>query len=361
MGDNDESTQMKKEYGHYTFRKVVFISVSIILVFILLWVSLCVGTRSLSIDQVYSLFWDHVNGIVYPTNSQEWFDDRIVWEYRVPRALFAIIAGVSLAVAGSVMQSVMKNPLADPYTTGVSSGALFGVAVAIVLGLAVGSGGIEGIGVVINAMIFAMVPVVVIVLMAPFFKKSPASLILAGVAVSYLFNSLTSLLLITTDAATLHMVYIWQIGSLADLTWDAIPLTFLITLAGLLIVLPLANKLNLMSLDDKTAKSMGLDVENLRILCLCILSLMATVVISYVGVIGFVGLVVPHIVRLILGSDNKYTLPATAAFGALFLLGCDIISRAIDVSAAIPVGVVTSFVGAPIFLYLIIRQKRTMW
>jgi len=357
----DGTVSMKQEYRVHMARRILFIAALIVLVFCIFWVSLCVGTRSLDIGEVFGYFMDRFNGTYSEPGTTERFDYDIVWLYRVPRALFAIIAGVALAIAGCVMQSVMKNPLADPYTTGVSSGALFGVCIAMIFGLQIGSGGIAGFGVVLNALIFAMIPVMVMVVMAPFFKHSPASLILAGVAISYLFNSMTTLFLVATDEATLHMIYTWQVGTLADLSWDAIPLTLLMTCFGTAVLLPLASKLNLMAMSDKEAKSLGLDVERLRVVCLILLSVMAATVISYVGVIGFVGLVIPHIIRLIIGSDNKFTMPAAAAFGAFFLLGCDIISRAIDVQAAIPVGVVTSFIGAPLFLYLIIRDKGASW
>ena len=355
------SAAIKEEYKKYTFRRVVLIVALILIAFSLFWVSLCVGTRSLSVSEVFGYFIDRLTGVVYELGTVERFDSDIVWNYRVPRAAFAIIAGVSLAIAGCVMQSVMKNPLADPYTTGVSSGALFGVCLAMIFGLQVGSGGIQGLGVIINALIFAMVPVLVMIALAPYFKNSPASLILAGVATSYLFNSMTTLFLVSTDAGTLHMIYTWQIGTLSDLSWDAIPLTFFTTCIGIAILLPLASKLNLMAMSDKEARALGLDVEKLRMVCLMLISLMVATIISYVGIIGFVGLVIPHMVRLVIGSDNKYVMPAAAAFGAVFLLGCDIISRAVDLQAAVPVGVITSFIGAPIFLYLIIRNKNTGW
>ena len=137
--------------------------------------------------------------------------------------------------------------------------------------------------------------------------------------------------------------------------------TLVMTFVGLAILLPLANKLNIMALDDKDAKSLGVDVERLRVICLALLGAMTAVVISYVGIIGFVGLVIPHMIRMLLGSDNKFLLPASAAFGALFLLGCDIIARALDIGASIPVGVITSAIGAPIFLYLIIQQRKNVW
>ncbi len=357
MSDNREN--LKQEYKDYRWRKVLFIFVCIGLVFIMFFISLGTGTLRLSLQEAINYFFAHLNGTVF-TDEGDIYNDNIVWNYRVPRALFAIIAGVCLAVAGTVMQSVMKNPLADPYTTGVSSGALFGVAIAMILGLSV-NGTYHGIGVVINAILFSMIPVAVIVIMAPFFRRSPASLVLSGVAVSYLFNSFTSLLMVSTDSANLAHVYQWQVGTLYDLSWDVVQLPFIMMIVGLAILMPLAGKLNIMALDDKDAKSLGLNIEKLRILCLVILALMTSVIISFVGIIGFVGLVIPHIIRIVLGADNKYLLPAAGAFGAVFLLGCDIISRVLDVSAVIPVGVVTSFIGAPLFLYIIIRQKRSMW
>ena len=349
---------VKEDYSRYTYHKVVFIVLCIGLAFVLFFISLCVGTLRLSVGEVFDLFIRHLHGEQF-VSSTDIYSDHIVWDFRVPRALFAIVAGVALGIGGAVMQSVMKNPLADPYTTGVSSGALFGVAIAMILGFSVGGEG--DFGVVITSIVFAMVPIGMIVLMAPFFRKSPATLILAGVAVSFLFNSFTSLLMVSTDSATLAIVYRWMVGTFSDMTWDVIPLSVSMTLVGLVILLPLAGKLNIMTLDDKAAKSLGVNVENLRVICLVVLGAMTAVIISYVGIIGFVGLVVPHIIRIVLGADNKYLLPASGAFGAVFLLGCDIISRAIDIGASIPVGVVTSALGAPLFMYLIIRQRRSMW
>lgn len=363
MNGTEGSAKAIKEYSNFTLRRIIFISLFIALVFALFLVSLAAGTRDLSLGDVYGFLIDHLTGVVYDKETQYelWFDENIIWNYRVPRALFAIIAGAGLSVAGAAMQSVMKNPLADPYTTGISSGALLGVSLAVVLGFVAGKGGIDGYGTILNAMIFSMIPVIMIYFMSPYLNKSPSTLILAGTAVSYLFSSLTSILLVTTEAETLHFVYKWQVGNMADLSWDSIPVPFIICMVGAVILLALSNKLNLMSLDDKDAKSLGLDAEKLRLVCLLILSFMASSIISFVGIIGFIGLVVPHMVRLIIGSDNRFVIPASVFFGAAFLLVCDIISRSIDVSASIPVGVVTSLIGSPIFLYLIIRQKREVW
>lgn len=356
-----DSGGLREAYFKNTAKKITFIVLFAVLAFGLFWVSLCIGTRELSIERVYALLIDHISGVKYIPGTLDAFDDNIVWNYRVPRALFAIIAGASLSVAGAVMQSVMKNPLADAYTTGVSSGALFGVAIAVVLGFTMGGGGIDGIGVMLNAVIFSLFPIIAIVAMAPMFNRSPSTLILAGIAVSYLFNSLTSLLLVSTSAENLSTVYNWQVGSLTELSWDSIPAASLSLFVGVLILWPIANKLNLMSLDDKDAKALGLDSEKYRVMCLVLIALMVSTVISYAGIIGFIGLVIPHIVRMVLGADNRYVIPGSMAFGAFFLLACDIVSRWIDVSANVPVGVVTSLIGAPIFMILIIRQKKGVW
>ena len=363
MDMGERSGDFRASMARHSFVRIAFIAAVAAIAVVLVFLSLTVGTRDLSMGEVFRLFIDHLSGVTYDRDIQHdlWYDDNIVWNYRLPRALFAIIAGAGLAVAGAAMQSVMKNPLADPYTTGISSGALLGVAVAMVLGFSAGMGGIDGYGTIINAMIFAMIPVIVIYVMSPFLNKSPATLILAGTAVSYLFNSLTDILLVSTDEETLSTVYKWQVGNLSDLSWDAIPFVLVSCVVGMAVLMVLSNKLNLMSLDDKDAKALGLDSERMRIVCLIVLSFMAASIISFAGIIGFVGLIVPHMVRLVVGSDNRFVIPGAIAVGGAFLLGCDIVSRAIDVSAVIPVGVITSLIGAPIFLALIIRQRRSVW
>lgn len=363
MSDSSELGKMQAQHARYTAVRVLFIALIAVVAVALILVSLTVGTRSLSVEQVYTLLIDHIKGVTYDrtTEFELWFDDNIVWNSRLPRALFAIVAGAGLAVAGAAMQSVMKNPLADPYTTGISSGALMGVALSMVLGFSVGSGDTGGFGIVVNAMLFAIIPVAVIYLMSPFLNSSPATLILAGTAVSYLFSSLTDILLVSTDSETLAGVYQWQIGTLSDLTWESLAFSLLLCGAGTVLLMFLANKLNLMSLDDKDARALGLDSDKMRLLCLMVLSFMAASIISFTGVIGFVGLIVPHMVRMVVGADNRLVIPGSVAVGAAFLLGCDIISRSIDVSAVIPVGVVTSLIGAPIFLYLVVIQRRAVW
>jgi iron complex transport system permease protein len=350
---------LKSSYRTYTKRKILFISACLIFAVVSVGLSVSVGGRDVAFFDVYRTIFDHIAGTPLVPNTKEWLDDYIIWNIRLPRAVFAAIAGAALAVAGAVMQSVMKNPLADPYTTGISSGACFGGAVAMVLGFTAVDHG--SFGIVTNAFVFATIPMALIILLAPMSKSSPATLILAGVALSYLFNALNTFLLVTTDAETLSEVYRWQIGSLDNITWESVSLMAAISVAGIFVISLLSRKLNLMALGDAHAKSLGLDVNSLRIVCLLIMSLMAASVIAFAGIIGFVGLVAPHIVRMTIDSDNRFLIPASAAFGAAFLMMADVAARILSDIGAIPVGVVTSFVGAPIFLYLIIRQRRSIW
>ena len=291
----------------------------------------------------------------------DFHDDYVVWNLRLPRTVFAVIAGAGLAVGGAVMQSVMKNPLADPYTTGISSGACFGMALAIVLGITVTGSGLSDMGGIINSFIFAIIPMAIIILVAQRAGSSPATLILVGVAITYIFNAFTTLLMMITDSETLATVYRWQIGSLSDLTWDSIPVMAVINITGIFVLMMLSRKLNVLSLGDDNAKSLGLDVDMMRIVCLLAISLMIASVVCYCGIIGFVGLIIPHIVRRVIESDNLFVIPASAAFGAVFLLGADAIARFLSPLDAIPVGVVMAFIGSPLFLYIIIRSKKEVW
>jgi len=356
-----DSEKLRSDYAKERTRKILFILACVAMAVVCAFVSVSVGTRNLDLDTIIRLIREHLNGTVFEPGTIDWFDDNIIWQYRLPRTFLALIAGAILAISGSVMQSVMKNPLADPYTTGISSGALFGVAVSVVLGFGAGNASVHSFGTMVNAILFSMIPVVVIIIMSPLFRKSPSTLILAGVATSYLFSSLTAILLVTTNAENLEQIYHWEVGNLAELGWTPVWVLLGVLIVGAGILWPMANKLNLMSLDDKDAKALGLDGSKLRIVCLVLLSLMVSCIICFTGIIGFVGLVIPHIVRLVLGSDNRFILPAAMAFGSFFLLFCDTLARAIDVGATIPIGVVTSLIGAPIFMLLIIRQKKGIW
>lgn len=350
------------EYRRYTKRKVVFVAACILLTFILLGLSVYAGARDIGFLEVYEYIWNHIIGVEYVSGSDEAISDYIVWNVRLPRALFAVIAGAGLAVGGAIMQNVMNNPLADPYTTGISSGACFGVAVAVILGVSVSmTSQLSNLGVMLNAFIFSLVPMAFILVVGSRSSSSPATLILTGVAISYIFNALTTVLMMMTNEETLAVVYRWQVGSLSEITWSSIPLMASVNIAGIIIAMFLARKLNVLALGDDSAKALGLNVQSLRLVCLMVISFMVASAICYAGIISFVGLISAHIVRIVIDSDNRFVIPASAAVGALSVLFADVLVRFLSPQDAIPVGVMLSFLGAPIFLYLIIRQKRAVW
>ncbi len=356
-----EDDSFKNEYAHYIRRKVVFIAACLIASFFALGLSVYVGATDIDFIKVYEIIWNHLTGHSYQPGTPEFIDDYIVCNVRLPRAVFALIAGAGLAVGGAVMQSVTKNPLADPYTTGISSGACLGMSIAIILGLSVSGIQSGDLGVVVNSFLFSAIPMIFIMAMSSRGSNSPATLILAGVAISYMLNAFTTIILTSTDSETLANAYRWQIGSLESISWNSIPIMATINIVGIIATIMLSKKLNILALGDNDAKSLGLDVEGLRTACLMIISFMVASVISYAGIIGFIGLISAHIVRMIIDSDNKFVIPASAVFGAVFLIGADIIARILSSSDSIPVGVVLSFVGAPIFLYLVVKQRNMLW
>lgn len=362
MGEDSDGAkaQLKEGYRRYTFRKIIFITTCIALAVVAAGYAATLGAREIAFFDVYRIIFDHIMGATYELGSVDWIDDYVIWNQRLPRVIMALIAGAGLAIGGAAMQSLVKNPLADPYTTGISSGAVFGVTIALVLGLSFTSS-ISQYGIVLNAFLLGLAPVGVIVIVSRVSNASPATMILAGVALSYLFRSLSTLLLVSTDADTIASAYLWQIGTLENASWSGLPLMFGVTVAGSLFLMFTSRQLNILTLGDESAKSLGLNAENYRILCLILIAVMTASIISFTGIIGFIGLVAPHVVRSLIGGDNKYVIPASMIFGAAFLLIADIAARSVVAPAELPVGVIMSFIGGPIFLYIIIRQKREVW
>lgn len=360
MTEVTSSSSMKEEYRKHIAKRIFFIGLILVALVFLIGVALTIGGRDIGVLEVYGYLFNHILGNDPEVTDPAWQDLFSIWNVRLPRILAALIAGCGLAIGGAVMQAAVKNPLADPYTTGISSGAVFGVSVALVLGFSLSSStGVYGL--IINAFIFGMIPAAFVIVLSRFSTVSPTTIILAGVALSYLFSSLSTLLLIGSSAETIQQAYVWQIGTLQNVNWNTLPVMFLVTLIGGVISLIMSNKLNLLTLGDASAKSLGLNAEQLRLIILILLSVMTAGIISYTGIIGFVGLVSPHIVRMILGADNRFVIPGSALVGMLLLALSDLIARTIIYPGEIAVGVIMSFIGAPIFLLLIIRSRKEMW
>jgi iron complex transport system permease protein len=351
-----------EEYHRYRRRKILFVILLSLAAVVTIGLSLTIGGRNLGFFETYQVLFSHIMGATYDPASDQWLDDYIVWNSRLPRAIFAVLAGATLAVCGAVMQGVLHNPLADSYTTGVSSGACFGVSVSVVLGLSVGGGGdIYSLGTLLNAFIFALIPIAFIVGLSPLLKKSSASLILAGIAVSYLFNAFNTLLLVLTDAESLADIYIWQVGSVSEIFWADLPLVVAVCIPCMICMALLSGKLNILNTGDDDARALGLNVDNLKTVTLSFSALAVAVVVCKAGILSFVGLICPHIIRMFIDADNRFVIPASAGLAGVLLLGAEMISRTISPSGTIPVGVVLSFIGAPVLLYLIVRRRSNIY
>lgn len=341
------------DYSSYVRKKWIFIIVCAIVTIIAVGWGMCVGATDITILDAYSTLWHHIFGNVV---HEDW--DYTIVEYRLPRVCAGLVAGAGLAVAGCVMQSILKNPLADPYTTGVSSGAGFGATLAITLGASVGTGSYT---IVANAFLFALIPTFVIVGVSKLKNASPTVLIMAGIAVMYIFNAMSTVLKLWSDPEALSALYRWQVGTLGGIGWSSVEVMLAVTLVGCIVSMVLSRELNLLSTGDENARALGINADHMRIICFIVVALMSAAIVSFTGLIGFVGLVAPHMVRLFIGADNKYLIPASAFFGSALLVVSDIIGRTIISPTILQVGVITAFLGGPVFLWLIIRKDTKVW
>ena len=343
----------RDSYRRTRARRISFILVCIVACLILSIYSVTIGPYPMTMEDVIEVLWNFIT--MQPQDDTT--IAHIVLNLRLPRIIGGIICGFALAVCGAAMQSMMKNPLADPYTMGISSGAGFGAALAMILGIELIAGG----GIVVNAFVFAVIPAVIILFLSRFRKATPTMMVLCGISLMYLFNALTQLFMLIADPDDMSAVYEWMVGSLDGVSYDELLLVLLVTVIGSLYVQYMANQLNVMGIGDESAQTLGVDVERRRLVILMVITLVAASVVSFTGVIGFVGLVAPHIARTLIGSDNRYLIPASGVVGSLLLVASDILARTIASPVMLPVGVITACVGGPLFMLLILRSTKETW
>ncbi|OCL28113.1 iron ABC transporter [Orenia metallireducens] len=279
----------------------------------------------------------------------------IFYKIRLPRILLAALVGSALSTSGVVFQGIFKNVMADPYIIGISSGASLGASVAINFGLIYYWRGISSLA--CFAFLGAFITTFLVYNLAKTKGKVPTSiLLLSGIAISFFLSSLVSLLMIL-DSGNLQKVFYWMMGSLANSTWQEVKMILPGIMIGFLMVYFLADDLNILLLGEETAYYLGVEVEKVNLLLLVAGSLLASMAVSVSGIIGFVGLVVPHVLRLVLGPDHRILLPASALGGAILLIVTDTIARTILAPTELPVGIITALCGAPFFIYLLHKKK----
>ena len=277
----------------------------------------------------------------------------IVLDLRLPRVALALVAGAGLALAGAVFQAVLRNALAEPYVLGVAGGAAVGAVAAVVAGLAVIPGAVQLAA--LAGAIGAMLLVLRIALRVGRALDTHV-LLLAGVVVGAFFNAIILLLLMLADVESFRSAVFWMMGSLAGASWRTALLLAIAVLPSTIVLLALARALNLLSIGEETALFLGMRVERVKLIAYFVASLLVAAAVSACGVIGFIGLIVPHAVRLAWGSDHRLLLPAAALGGGIFLLLADTAARSIAAPAELPVGVITALVGVPIFVLLLRRS-----
>ena len=351
-----DCSELEARYYRDNRRKVlisvVILLVSVVMAFGSIFLSQIMDT--VTPDIVIEVLKAHLNG----GSTDNHVAETVVWDDGVPRAIMGVVVGAGLAVAGVVMQSLLRNPLAEPYTTGVASGASFGAALMFILGLPLIPVGDHSLAVTLNAIVLAMIPTLAIVLISKQSRMTPTTMILAGVAIMYVFRSMTSLMTLMADSENVEQLYIWNVGSLGPASWDNVGIVLAVTVICIVVLQLMSRDIGLMTVGDRSASSMGVSVRRVRALSLLLVAVMTATIVGFTGTIGFMGLVAPHVARLLVGSNARYLIPCSAAIGAIILIGCDCIANVI---VGIPVGVLTAIIGGPIFIMLLIKGAKRVW
>lgn len=345
---------LSKQYFKSLKSRILLGLILFILIIFLSLVSVSTGSMNLSLKEVFNAIF---------RNTEYSY---IVWNIRLTRVVGAVLAGASLGVAGAVMQNVLKNPLASPFTLGVSHGAAFGAAFAIIV---LGAGqthtfGTEGVTlfrsypVVVSAFCGALLTVILILMLSFLRNISPEGIILAGVALSSLFGSATMFLQYFASDFQVAATVFWTFGDIGKAGWNENRLMFIAFLLCFIYFFFQRWNFNAMLWGDEVAKSLGVNIKFLRVSAMFLSAFVVSVCTAFLGIIGFIGLIAPHVVRLMIGNDYRFLIPYSALFGALLLGLSDLVSRTILSPVVLPVGIITSFAGAPMFFYLLIRRRK---
>lgn len=285
--------------------------------------------------------------------------DVIVWTIRLPIACMAVAVGIALGLTGAIMQTILNNPLASSYTLGVSAGAGFGAALVIVIGVYLPLS--EQWAIPVSAFLFAGLACTGVWLIGSLRGSTPEMLVLGGIALLFLFQALLSLLQFVASPEALQQIVFWLFGSLQKSTWTKLFIVIAVIIAATPILIKDVWHLTALKLGDERARGLGIKTKSVRLRSFLIVSALTGVAVAFVGTIGFVGLVAPHIARIFVGEDQRVLLPASAIFGALLLSLASVASKTIMPGAIFPIGIVTALIGVPFFIWLIVKNKRAFW
>ena len=315
------------------------------------FVCISIGPVRLPLDRV----WDAVTG-----HPQKWSDRMIVQDIRMPEVLGAAVVGGALSLGGMAMQALFKNPMASPSVLGVSSGASFGAAVFIAYGAALWA---SSWGTVLTSFFTALFTLFLVYLLA--YRRrggvQTTMLLLAGMAVSAMFSGLTSMVEFFSDADTVTAIVFWSLGSFDKLSWTDVKVMLVPVAVGVALILVNVRALNLLSSGESKARALGVNVPRVRLMLLLGAALLVSGTVAFCGVIGFVGLIVPHAFRAVVGADHKRLAPVCLLGGAVFMMVIDTFARSVMSPYILPVGTITSLIGAPFFLWILRSRKNAVW
>lgn len=337
-------------------REKLYIALLIIALLVTMLVATSVGSIHIAVTDVFKVIANHIPGVSFDVSHVKASSVFIIEHVRLPRILLSALVGGVLAVVGTSFQAIFKNPMADPYVMGVSSGAAFGATVATLLGL---SGVAFGFGYVSLAAFAGGLTTAFIVysLAKTGPKVSTTGILLAGIVMSSILSSMISLMMMFNQDEIGNIVN-WTFGSFNASTWTEVKVVLLPLGIGIIVLMTFARELNAMVLGEEQATNLGVNVQRFKQITLVISAFLAAFAVSISGIIGFVGLIVPHLFRMIFGANHKILLPVSLVGGALFLLICDTIARTAITGIEIPVGIITSVFGGPFFLYLLRKSKQ---
>ncbi|MFN8623539.1 MAG: iron ABC transporter permease [Chloroflexota bacterium] len=333
-------------------RYLVTLVAGVVVLLVAATLGMALGSVRVPAGDVWSIVLAHVTGAASSAASGV---DTVIWQIRAPRVVMAALVGAGLAVIGVAVQAMVRNPLADPYVLGVESGAAAG-AVAVIFFL--GALGVSFLTPSVGAFIGATITLVVVFSLARIGGRvSSLRLLLVGVALSYGLSGFTSFVLYSSrDPMAQSQVVFWILGGLGGTTWGEVPAVVAALAVAAAIFWSASRRLNALAMGDDSATSLGIDPDRLRVRLFVVCSLAIAVIVSVVGPIGFVGLVIPHVARILVGADHRRLVPVSLLLGAIYLVAADTVARTLFAPAEIPVGVVTAVLGTPFFLLLIRRR-----
>lgn len=346
----DSIKENRKIYDKLVKKRILIIGGLLIAIATLLLFNISIGSTSISIQEILRVIF---TGVGQNNNRL------IIMDIRMPMALMAIVVGASLGIGGCEIQTILRNPIASPFTLGISAAASFGAAMGLILNNNIFHVP-DTLAVTANSFAFALLVAIMIYIFSLQRQIGKTAIILFGIALNFLFSALTMILQYVADEDQLQSLIFWNFGSLLKTTWNKFYIVSIILIICFIILSRNAWKLTAMTLDDTKARSLGVDTSKVRRMAIFMTSLLSAVAVSFVGTIGFIGLIAPHIARGLVGEDQRFFMPLSALIGAFVLSFAFLISKLIIKGVILPIGLVTSVIGIPFFIIIIFSKMRSM-